>query len=132
MFFVPVPDRSPETLMAVIRDWIVPGTTVISGCWGAYSDLEQQGYSDLTVNHTIGFVDSVTGAHTNTIQSQWRHLKASLNPYNRLSEYIYVMAHYMFAARCRAENVDAFTLFLRFVASTDWATLAHPSSSAHE
>jgi hypothetical protein len=98
--------------MAVIRDWIVPGNTVISDWWGAYSDLEEQGYSHLTVNHTIGFVDPTTGAHTNTIECQWRHLKASLHPYNRLSEYIYVMADYMFAARCRAENVDAFTLFI--------------------
>jgi hypothetical protein len=59
-------------------------------------------------------------------------LKASLNPYNRLSQYIYVMADYMFAARCRAENVDAFTLFLLLVASTDWAALAPPPSSGHE
>jgi hypothetical protein len=82
------------------------------------------------VNHTIGFVDPVTGAHT-TIDSQWKHLKASLNPYNRLSDYIYETAHYMFAARCRTETVDAFTLFLRLVASTDWATLAPPFTTAY-
>jgi hypothetical protein len=89
-FFVPVPDRFAETLLAVICDWTVPGTTVISDCWGAYYDLEEHGYPHLTVNHSIGFVDPVSGAHTNTIESHWRHLKAALNPYNRRSGYIYI------------------------------------------
>jgi hypothetical protein len=35
-FLVPIKDRTTDTLMAVIRDWIEPGTTVISDCWGAY------------------------------------------------------------------------------------------------
>jgi hypothetical protein len=131
-FFVPVPDRSAETLMAVIRDWIVPGTTDISDCWEAYCDLEEQGYPHLTVNHSIGFVGPVSGAHTNTIECQWRRLKASINPYNRLSGYLYQMAHYMFAARRKADNVDPFTLFLHLVASTHWAALAPPTFSAHE
>jgi hypothetical protein len=118
-------------LVAVIRDWIVPGTTVISDCLGAYYDLEEEGYPHLTVNHSIGFIDPVTGAHTNTIECQWRHLKASLNPYNRQTDYIYQMAHYMFAARCRAQNIDQFTEFLHLVASTDCSTSAPPTSSAH-
>jgi len=56
-FLVPVPDRTAETLMAVIDAWIEPGTTVISDCWGAYRDLDAQGYTHNTVNHSIGFVD---------------------------------------------------------------------------
>jgi hypothetical protein len=31
-FLVPVPDTIADTLMAVISDWIEPGTTFISGC----------------------------------------------------------------------------------------------------
>jgi hypothetical protein len=31
-FLVPVPDRTAGTLMAVISDWIEPGTTVIREC----------------------------------------------------------------------------------------------------
>jgi transposase-like protein len=130
-FFVPVPDRSAETLMAIIRDWIVPGTTVITDCWGAYYDLEEQGYPHLTVNHSIGFVDPVSGAHTNTIESHWRHLKATLNPYNRRSSYLFQMAHYVFAARCRAANIDPFSHFLHLIASTDWSS-APPTNSAHQ
>ena len=60
-----------------------------------------------------------TGAHTNTTESTWRHVKAYLSPYNRKVGYIYQLAH-MFAATCRAEKVHPFTRFLHLVASTDW------------
>jgi hypothetical protein len=50
---VPVPDRTADTFMAVISDWIEPGTMVISDCWGAYSNLEARGYTYCTVNHSI-------------------------------------------------------------------------------
>jgi hypothetical protein len=92
--------------MAVIDAWIELSTTVISDCWEAYQDLDAEGYRHRTVNHTIGFVDERTGAHTNTIESTWRHVKAFLSPYNRKGDYIHHLARYMFAARCRAEKVD--------------------------
>jgi transcriptional regulator GlxA family with amidase domain len=40
---VAVPDRTADTLVAIIRDWIEPGTTVISVCWGAYNELPNHG-----------------------------------------------------------------------------------------
>jgi len=57
-FLVPVPDRTTDTLVAIIRDWIEPGTTAISDCWGAYRNLESQGFTHRTVKHSIHFVDS--------------------------------------------------------------------------
>ena len=96
-----------------------PGTTVISDCWGAYRDLDGEGYTHRTVNHNIDFLDVRTGAHTNTIDRTWRHVKAFLSPYNRKGEYTHHLAHYMFSARCRAEKVDQFTKFLHLVATID-------------
>jgi len=64
-----VPDRIADILKAVIDAWIEPGTTVISECWGAYRDIDAEGYTHRTVNHSIGFVDERTGAHTNTTES---------------------------------------------------------------
>jgi transposase-like protein len=52
-FLDPVPDRTAETLMAVIDALIKPGTTVISVCWGAYRNLDAQGHTHYTVNHSI-------------------------------------------------------------------------------
>jgi hypothetical protein len=82
-FLVPVKDRTAETLKAIISDWIEPGTTVISDCWGAYSNLGSLGCTHRTVSHSINFVDPNTGAHTNTIESTWRRVKVFLGQYNR-------------------------------------------------
>jgi transposase-like protein len=76
-FLVPVKDRTDDTQMTIISDWIEPGTTAISDYWGAYNNLGSQGYTRRTVNHSIHFVDPDTGAHTNTIESTWRRVKGS-------------------------------------------------------
>jgi transposase-like protein len=69
-FLVPVKDRTSDTLMAITRDWVEPSTTVISDCWGAYRGLGSQGYMNLTVNHSIQFVNQTTRAHTNTMRAR--------------------------------------------------------------
>jgi transposase-like protein len=81
-FLETVNDRSAETLIELIKKWIRPGTTVITDCWAAYRSLPDEGFTHLRVNHSITFVDEDTGAHTNTIESTWKHVKATLNPYN--------------------------------------------------
>jgi hypothetical protein len=120
-FLVPVPNRIADALMAVIDAWIEPGTMVIIDCWGAYQDLDAQSYTHRTVNNSIGFVDQRSGTDTNTIESTWHHVKAFLSLYNRKWDYIYHLAHYLFASRCRAETVHQFTKFLHLVATTDWS-----------
>jgi IS1 family transposase len=129
-FFVPVQDRTTETLTAVILAWIEPGTNLISDFWAAYHSLEQQGYTHQTVNHRIGFIDPDTGTQTNTTESCWRRLKVFVNPFNRKMDYIYDLAHYMFAARRKAKNVNQFSKFLHLVANTDWSLYSSPSSSS--
>jgi len=76
-FFVPVPDRSPSTLIPIILQWILPGTIIASDCWKAYSSLQSEGYIHNTVNHKLQFV-SDTGTHTNHIESRWHAFKSSL------------------------------------------------------
>jgi len=39
-FLVVVENRTADTLLQVIRDWILPGTTIISDCWKAYDKIE--------------------------------------------------------------------------------------------
>ena len=82
-FMVPVENRDSETLVRLIKDYIKPGTTIISDYWKAYDCLEEEGFVHLKVNHSINFVDPVTGAHTNTIERRWRDVKSLVPKYGR-------------------------------------------------
>jgi hypothetical protein len=127
-FLFPVPDRTADTLTAITHAWIEPGTKVVSDCWGAYRDLGSQGFTYRIVNHSIHFVDPDTGDHTNTIEFTWRRVKVFLDQYNKGDDYEYHLAHYVFAARCKALGVPPFLQFLHIVANTDWSMCDVPRS----
>lgn len=74
-FLIPVRARSAEVLLPIIRDFILPGTTVISDLWKAYNTISNYGYEHLTVNHSIQFVNPETRAHTNTVENMWMRAK---------------------------------------------------------
>jgi hypothetical protein len=50
---VAVHDRSATTLMGLIKEWILPDTTIISGCWAFFSTMPDEGYTHFTANHSI-------------------------------------------------------------------------------
>jgi hypothetical protein len=62
-FLVAVRDRSADTPVGLIKQWILPGTTIISDCWAASSSVRDEGYMHFTVNDFVRFVDETTGAH---------------------------------------------------------------------
>ena len=49
---VPVPSRGSDVLLEVIKQWIHPGTTIISDCWKAYDCLSSEGFVHESVNHS--------------------------------------------------------------------------------
>jgi hypothetical protein len=116
-------------LKAVIDACMEPDTTVISDCWEAYRYLDAEGYTYRAVHHSTGFVDQRSGAHTNTVESTRRHVKAFLSLYNMKGDYIYHLAHYMFAVRCRAEKLYQYVKFLRLAAIDCSIFLPAPSES---
>ena len=50
-FMVPVDRRDAATLLPIIQQFILPGTTIVSDLWGAYNTVGNLGYAHLTVNH---------------------------------------------------------------------------------
>ena len=69
-----VSSRDAATLLPIIAAHVAPGTQVHSDQWSAYNRVGSlpgiAGHS--TVNHSLHFVDPVTGTHTQHIESYWR------------------------------------------------------------
>ena len=75
-----VPQRNAATLLPIIQQHVAPGTIIHSDEWRAYrgvSALPNVG-SHQTVNHSLEFVNSVTGVHTENIESYWNRAKIKL------------------------------------------------------
>ena len=77
VFMVPVANRTADTLLPIIQQFILPSTCIVSDLWCAYGGLMNlpQGYLHLTVNHSVNFVDPNTGATTNHVESTWQKAK---------------------------------------------------------
>ena len=76
-FIIPVERRDAATLLPIIQNFILPGTTIMSDMWAAYGRIDQlpELYQHYTVNHSENFVDPDTGAYTQTIESTWNQFK---------------------------------------------------------
>ena len=113
-FKVPVEDRSTDTLLQIIKEWILPGTTIYSDCWRAYNSLDTEGFQHLTVNHSLHFKDPETGTHTNAIESSWRAAKIITTiSLSRKAHCPGNLARYMFNKRCQPFNLDRTEEFFR-------------------
>ncbi|XP_036420393.1 uncharacterized protein LOC118803949 isoform X2 [Colossoma macropomum] len=67
--------RNKQTLLPIIKQHVRPQSVIISDEWRAYSTLSQVGYVHHTVNHSVNFVDLVTGNHTQHIERAWNTYK---------------------------------------------------------
>jgi hypothetical protein len=78
--------RNRDTLRPIIERNIAGGTTIMSDEWRAYYGLQawnpthlaNQPYIHQTVNHEHNFVDPITGANTQRIETCWGDLKTKL------------------------------------------------------
>ena len=70
-----VPDRCAETLVPILQQAILPGTTVHTDEWAGYNVLDAAGFDHFTVNHSVEFVNHETGAHTQNIEALWNMAK---------------------------------------------------------
>ncbi|GFR95802.1 hypothetical protein ElyMa_004437700 [Elysia marginata] len=113
-FFVPVENRSEETLLPIIIiKHVAAGSIIYSDQWAAYGRLSEVGFQHGTVNHSLHFVDPASGVHTNTIESTWWAVKRSLPPTHTRKQYLGThLAEYIWRRKYKNERC-LFSLFLK-------------------
>ncbi len=70
-----VPDRKRQTLQALVREYVVPGSSIYTDALGSYEGLDGD-YTHAVVDHAREYVDGVV--HTNGIENFWSLLKRGL------------------------------------------------------
>lgn len=102
-----VEKRDKYTLLQVIKDWILPGTTIMSDCWKAYNCLGDEEYKLITVNKSIKFVDPDTASIFNAA-------KRTIKPSGRRKHFFHgYLATYIFQKMCAKNNLDPFKEFMK-------------------
>ena len=115
-FFQIVEDRNAQTLIPIIQKYIKPRTVILSDCWKAYSSLKDEGYTHLTVNHSIEFKNKETGACTNLIESTSNAVKKSF-PKTGSQKQLYNSYHVEYCIRkiYLTDAQDKFSAFLELI-----------------
>ena len=73
--------RDAATLLPIIQQHVATGTIIHSDQWASYNGVAglTTAAAHHTVNHSVEFVNSVTGVHTQNIESYWNRVKVKLN-----------------------------------------------------
>lgn len=114
---VTVENRTAETLIAIIREWIAAGSIIWSDCWKRYNSIPTlpEGYQHGTVNHSKNFVDPESGVCTNRIESDWRPAKAKFPRFGKRPEhYTGYLSVFMWKRKHFGE--DLFTAIIKDIA----------------
>ena len=114
-------NRTRKTLLPIIEQHCIEGTIFHSDGWKAYGKLAEhldvEDCSHFPVNHSSNYVDPETGAHTQTIEGLWSHVKdflpvRGMKPHD-LGSYL---GWFMWDRNCRQLKHDKFLHFLRCAA----------------
>ena len=78
-FLLQVLSKDRETMMNLIKRFILPETLVVSDGWKVYSELQQEGYDQALSDHSIKFL----GTEESTEERLWELLKRSVKKKGR-------------------------------------------------
>ena len=72
--------RDTATLLPIIQAHTRTGTIIHSDEWAAYNRVQSLPTISLhqTVNHSVEFVNSTTGTHTQNVESYWNRSKTKI------------------------------------------------------
>lgn len=105
-------NRSAACLVPIIKQYVKPGSIIVSDKWKAYCNLTEEGFIHWSVNHSVEFVSSDNSQiHTQNIERLWRDVKEwCRRPGIRKALIRQYLARYLFI---RAHPVNRLHFFLR-------------------
>jgi hypothetical protein len=124
MEICPNNERSIKALTPLIVKHVNLGTVIMTDLWRGYNDLDNHGFYRLTVNHSTHFIDPITWANTQKIESQWRYLRKCLSnggvrrTYDENGQVIDHnladhLCEYIWRRECRRQGLDPFVQFIK-------------------
>ena len=103
-------DRSAACLLPIIKKFIKPGSIIVSDKWKAYSNLNREGYTHWSINHSEEFVAADDErVHTQNIERLWRDLKEwAKRPGNVKRHVQQYLARYLFVKNFGKNSLHEF------------------------
>ena len=130
-----VSKRDAATLLPIIQQHVARGTKIYSDQWAAYRQVSTlpNVASHHTVNHSVEFVNSVTGVHTENIESYWNRAKIKLKRMRgchelELSGYL---DEFMWRERHGRTTKEAFQNIILQIYSVPTTIIIHPLYQAY-
>lgn len=112
LLLFPIEKRNSATLLPIVLQHVVSGTTIYSDKGCGYARLPQLGYDHHTVNRS-DHLATADGIHTQSIKRSWREAKSwVLRSGNKVHMYPKYLARYLFARAYPKEQ--RLHQFLRF------------------
>ncbi len=110
-----VPDVKARTLLPMIREHVLPGTTVYIDELPSYNKLSSLGYDHQSVRHRAR--QYVAGnAHINSIEGLWGNIKRSINGVHHAVSPKYLQAYLDSYVFCFNHRFDDTPMFLQLLA----------------
>jgi len=120
-------DVKSDTLRGLIKEHVLPKSTVFTDTFRSYNGLDARGYTHERINHSEG-VYVVGEVHTNTIEGFWSLIKRGIGGvYHSVGRH-YLQTYlneYSFRYNRRFDEQPMFTSFLHQIEKRD-AVVRHP------
>ncbi|XP_072399980.1 uncharacterized protein [Diabrotica undecimpunctata] len=98
-FLVPVESKDADSLLGIVKEWVLPGTTIYSDCFKSYECLDHEGFIQESKDHSKQFVVlDKTDVYTHNLDQIWREVRSTV-PTPGLQYFVDHLAEFYFKRR---------------------------------